>query len=357
MGVSPSAAAAEALSTCNAESAEEDEEEEKAPPSKKSGRGAAAKAMSMAGRDVSHEVVPQALRQVIEEDDITTLLLRMVYGGARGCSSVCQGDSDGEAAAQAPMLRRLGDAAICPDPGSDDSISAASSSSSRTRESAAAMVKDRSSSGDPRALKASPAKQTDRIVDVDKAVSGLLRSAPRKTKCEDAFCSANTPRDVEPSHAATPTVPTARAEARLKLEGMMQELFGLHDLNQDGVLDELELIKLNQKIALLHHGKDADKGEVKAKFTELFRSKLDPEGRPVPFETFRAYMQQVLVELDKDVLAQEYILEQFILEARSGRLAFHCKSFESASDVQFRRLLEMDKALASADFVLTESSL
>merc|ERR1719409_8609 len=106
---------------------------------------------------------------------------------------------------------------------------------------------------------------------------------------------------------------------------------------------------------MLHHGKDADKSEVKAKFRELFRSKLSPDGRPVPFETFRDYTTKLLQELDKDVLAQEYILEQFISEARSGRFAFHCKSFESVSDAQFLRLMEMDAAVAAAECAAQKS--
>lgn len=38
------------------------------------------------------------------------------------------------------------------------------------------------------------------------------------------------------------------------------------DLKKDGFLEEGELIKLNQKIAMLHHGTDADLAEVKEKF-------------------------------------------------------------------------------------------
>merc|ERR1712086_548297 len=94
------------------------------------------------------------------------------------------------------------------------------------------------------------------------------------------------------------SVPSVRAVVKQRLEAMQLELFNLHDLNQDGVLDEMELIKLNEKIAMLHHGKDADKSEVKAKFRELFRSKLSPDGRPIPFETFRDYTTKLLQELD-----------------------------------------------------------
>eukprot|EP00927_Polykrikos_kofoidii_P061761 TRINITY_DN56598_c0_g1_i1.p1 TRINITY_DN56598_c0_g1~~TRINITY_DN56598_c0_g1_i1.p1 ORF type:complete len:225 (-),score=43.30 TRINITY_DN56598_c0_g1_i1:266-940(-) len=123
-------------------------------------------------------------------------------------------------------------------------------------------------------------------------------------------------------------------------EALLLELFRLHDLNQNGVLEEEELIKLNEKIAILHHGKDTDRHAVKTKFKNLFRTKLDPEGQPVSFETFRAYMLETLIELDRDPLAQDYIMDHFIAEAESGRMFFSCKSFESVTDAPFRPYLE-----------------
>merc|ERR1711865_375442 len=75
-------------------------------------------------------------------------------------------------------------------------------------------------------------------------------------------------------------------EAFLKLEPLMQELFELQDLNKNGVLEEDELIKLNEKIAMLHHGKDTDRSAVKRHYRDEFRNKLDPNGDPVPFPVF-----------------------------------------------------------------------
>merc|ERR1719230_1288929 len=92
-------------------------------------------------------------------------------------------------------------------------------------------------------------------------------------------------------------------------ELLLQELFRLHDLNKDGLLDELELVKLNQKIAMLHYGKEADKAAVRSKYQELFRSKLDADGDPVSYEIFRAYMLDTLHGLDTDQKAQELIVE------------------------------------------------
>mmetsp|Transcript_80850 Transcript_80850/g.152818 ORF Transcript_80850/g.152818 Transcript_80850/m.152818 type:complete len:240 (-) Transcript_80850:137-856(-) len=131
-----------------------------------------------------------------------------------------------------------------------------------------------------------------------------------------------------------------QAEAEAKLLPLMQELFDLQDLNKNGVLEELELIKLNEKIAMLHYGKDTDRSAVKQQYKDLFRSKLDPNGEPVPFEKFQVYMHELLDDMDKDRLAQELIMEQFIAEAKSGRLAFHCPSFYSVTDTPFKSKID-----------------
>jgi hypothetical protein len=114
-----------------------------------------------------------------------------------------------------------------------------------------------------------------------------------------------------------------------QLESMLLELFTLHDLNGNGLLEEDELVALNVKIAMLHHGKDIDRGAIKNQYVRLFREKLDPQGRPVPYSVFRNYMHLVLSELDRDPVAQEMILEQFAAEAKSGRAAFWIPSFAS----------------------------
>eukprot|EP00403_Amphidinium_massartii_P023051 CAMPEP_0178395014 /NCGR_PEP_ID=MMETSP0689_2-20121128/13003_1 /TAXON_ID=160604 /ORGANISM="Amphidinium massartii, Strain CS-259" /LENGTH=392 /DNA_ID=CAMNT_0020015661 /DNA_START=60 /DNA_END=1235 /DNA_ORIENTATION=+ len=119
------------------------------------------------------------------------------------------------------------------------------------------------------------------------------------------------------------------------LESLMRTLFGLHDLKGNGVLEEEELIKLNEKISMLHYGKDINKAEVREKYSDLFRRKLDKDGNAVPYSTFRTYMVEVLKELDTDPAAQEMILEQWIAEAECARTVFHCRSFQSISDEAF----------------------
>mmetsp|Transcript_9009 Transcript_9009/g.16279 ORF Transcript_9009/g.16279 Transcript_9009/m.16279 type:complete len:419 (+) Transcript_9009:105-1361(+) len=120
-----------------------------------------------------------------------------------------------------------------------------------------------------------------------------------------------------------------------RIEELLLQLFKLHDLKADGVLEEGELVKLNEKVAMLHYGKDTDKSAVRAKYKELFRQKFDPDGHPAPFCVFRNYMIEVLNDIDTDPRAQEMMLEQFCAEAESAREAFQFQSFQSASDAPF----------------------
>mmetsp|Transcript_42308 Transcript_42308/g.90883 ORF Transcript_42308/g.90883 Transcript_42308/m.90883 type:complete len:238 (+) Transcript_42308:402-1115(+) len=106
-----------------------------------------------------------------------------------------------------------------------------------------------------------------------------------------------------------------------RCEELTRELFLLHDLNGDGVLEENELVRLNEAIAILHYGIDSDLSAVRAKYVHLFRTKLDPKGHPIPYGMFRSYAHEVLQALDDDPQAQEMILEQFIAEALTGREA------------------------------------
>mmetsp|Transcript_35984 Transcript_35984/g.81242 ORF Transcript_35984/g.81242 Transcript_35984/m.81242 type:complete len:422 (+) Transcript_35984:101-1366(+) len=140
--------------------------------------------------------------------------------------------------------------------------------------------------------------------------------------------------------ATTPAAPAAKEKGpqmptAASLEALTRQLFGLHDLKGNGVLEEDELIKLNEKIAMLHYGKDIDKVAIREKYSDLFRRKLNKDGRPVPYETFRDYMVQILAEIDRDPAAQEMILEQWIAEAECARTVFHCRSFQSISDDAF----------------------
>lgn len=118
-----------------------------------------------------------------------------------------------------------------------------------------------------------------------------------------------------------------------RLEDLTEQLFHLHDLNNDGFLEEAELIQLNEKIYLLHHGLDADLEGVRATYRELFRDKLDPDGRPVKYDVYRRYAREMLDGLDPDPESQELILEHFIEEARSGRTAFDIPALSSGADL------------------------
>lgn len=134
--------------------------------------------------------------------------------------------------------------------------------------------------------------------------------------------------------AIPPVLPQQNDRTALtsRLVALVGELFCLQDLNADGVLEEVELVKLNEKIAMLHSGKDIDRAAVRQKYTALFREHLDAQGNPVPLETFERYVFAMLREFDPDPKAQEMILEQFIAEARSARELFRCNSFWSVSD-------------------------
>lgn len=105
-------------------------------------------------------------------------------------------------------------------------------------------------------------------------------------------------------------------------------------------------MKLNEKIAMLHYGKGADKSAVKEKFTHIFRENLDKDGKPVEFPAFRDYTKKMLQQLDPSLPAQEMILEQFIAEAQSARAAFHCPSFASVTDAEYIVHLAADRPCA-----------
>lgn len=111
-------------------------------------------------------------------------------------------------------------------------------------------------------------------------------------------------------------------EHELRVAELLDELFRLHDLDGDGVLQEAELIRLNEQIAVMHHGEDVDLGSVRAKYRELFRSSLNADGQPVSCDTFCEYTRKVLDGLDADPVAQEMILEQWSVEAQTCRELF-----------------------------------
>lgn len=132
-------------------------------------------------------------------------------------------------------------------------------------------------------------------------------------------------------------LPTSVARDQ-RLEQGLQELFRMQDLNGNGVLEEMELIKLNEKIAMLHYGKDskeAQKDVIREKYTKLFREKLDARGEAVVYPLFREYILERLDAVDPDPRAQDMIVDQWIAEADSGRQAFACRSFSRESDAGF----------------------
>lgn len=134
-----------------------------------------------------------------------------------------------------------------------------------------------------------------------------------------------------------------------QLERLLRDLFRLHDLNGNGLLDEQELVQLNSQVAVLHRGKGADLLEVSERYRSLFREKLDPEGRPITYSTFRAYLLKVLDGIDPDPLAQEMIVEQFAVEARSARAAMAMNPSAGASPQASPRASQLPLQLFGSD--------
>jgi len=138
--------------------------------------------------------------------------------------------------------------------------------------------------------------------------------------------------------------------AAARISEMIDTLFRLHDLNENGVLEEEELVQLNKKVAIMHHGKGVDTDQVREKYHALFRNELDATGEPVGVEKFRDYTLRVLRAIDSDASAQQMILEQWIAEAALGRASFAVPSFHSFSDLPFllARSFSQDPVSASA---------
>eukprot|EP00930_Biecheleria_cincta_P059619 TRINITY_DN45327_c0_g1_i1.p1 TRINITY_DN45327_c0_g1~~TRINITY_DN45327_c0_g1_i1.p1 ORF type:complete len:750 (+),score=152.06 TRINITY_DN45327_c0_g1_i1:26-2251(+) len=139
-----------------------------------------------------------------------------------------------------------------------------------------------------------------------------------------------------------------RAEAAAQIQGLIEQLFRLQDLNKNGLLEEEELVKLNQKIAQLHYGKDskeANRERVQERYVNHFREHLDADGKPVDLNRFKEYMARILDGIDKDPRVQEMTLEQWIVEAESGRAAFFCASMSSQSDFEFLKHMSFKESL------------
>ncbi|CAE8641503.1 unnamed protein product, partial [Polarella glacialis] len=127
------------------------------------------------------------------------------------------------------------------------------------------------------------------------------------------------------------------------------------DLSATALGAMIELIKLNEKIAMLHYGKDVDKGEarlamalgmsvlqavrshgtqrtslsVRDKYRNHFREHLDPDGKPVSYDRRSIFLERQIMK---------HIL-QWIAEAESARAAFFCNSMSSESDFEFLKHL------------------
>lgn len=134
----------------------------------------------------------------------------------------------------------------------------------------------------------------------------------KECSCSPSFLCCTFP-------SSSSSAQSRRSQENGQIASSLEELFLAHDLNNDGLLGEDELIEMNCIIARLHHGDNADLKDVRAKYKELFRTHLDPSGCPVPLNIFCAYMQRVLHGLDKDVAAQEMILDHFVAEVQSAR--------------------------------------
>lgn len=106
------------------------------------------------------------------------------------------------------------------------------------------------------------------------------------------------------------------------LEELVWDLFRLHDLDGDGFLSEGELVRINEAISEIHTGSydKAESSELRAKYEQLFRDQLDPEGRPVPYGKFRDYIIRLVEQYDKHSEAQVMIVEQWVAEAHTARL-------------------------------------
>mmetsp|Transcript_29062 Transcript_29062/g.46222 ORF Transcript_29062/g.46222 Transcript_29062/m.46222 type:complete len:242 (-) Transcript_29062:34-759(-) len=123
--------------------------------------------------------------------------------------------------------------------------------------------------------------------------------------------------------------PVPEEPSAMKLEALVRQLFNLQDLNSDGVLAEVDLNQLNERISRLRQNRNiapyhpkpfgANSAAMRMKGQALMRDKLDAFGRPVPYSTFRKYVLKILQEIDPDETAQEIILQQFIAELSSAR--------------------------------------
>jgi len=104
------------------------------------------------------------------------------------------------------------------------------------------------------------------------------------------------------------------------VDSMVDELFALQDLNDDGLLEEWELVKMNQVISFLHYGHFRNPAEVQQRYSHLFRKHLNANGEPVGCATFRRYLTAALQEREADSPSQVAIVEQLIAEAQLARV-------------------------------------
>eukprot|EP00927_Polykrikos_kofoidii_P063467 TRINITY_DN58290_c0_g1_i1.p1 TRINITY_DN58290_c0_g1~~TRINITY_DN58290_c0_g1_i1.p1 ORF type:complete len:233 (-),score=37.96 TRINITY_DN58290_c0_g1_i1:90-728(-) len=143
------------------------------------------------------------------------------------------------------------------------------------------------------------------------AFSECAREAHNSRVCTDAeYTTAST----EMLDEIDVTPPRAKRRG-YRLNESLRELFRLQDLNGNGLLEEVELVKLNEKIAMLHVGDALDRGAVRRRYSGIFRDQLDADGRPVTYGVFRTYMLDILDGLDPDEPTQVMIVQHLIAEA------------------------------------------
>jgi len=183
--------------------------------------------------------------------------------------------------------------------------------------------------------------------------SELVTVLPESKKREHSQISRRFQRSICGEEFDSDGLSIRQRQVSNRLEAAITELFRLHDLSRCGMLKEDDLVKLNEKIAVLHRGKDADLTAVDRRYRALFRSRLNIDGDPVPYSTFREYMVNLLDSLDPDERTQELIVEQFCAEAFLARtaLAQQPSPCRRPSSLGF-----VDGGLAEADEVASQAS-
>lgn len=105
-------------------------------------------------------------------------------------------------------------------------------------------------------------------------------------------------------------------------DSLLAELFDLHDLDGSGTIEKSELKTVNQHIHFLHHGPASvdDKKALSKQSSKVFGTIDKNWDGHVDRSEFLDYYEKFLNEIDPDLHAQCWILEQFVEEVRSARM-------------------------------------